>query len=247
MKDSGIAWTPEQAARAAVSYDPDHNSLPRVDWKFPTLTGAMGLHTTVNDMLKLARALLDETSSPLAAVAFDQKAEKMTWGRRIAHWGWVNGFNSSFYVDRDTKQAVVVWVNDGVNGHSTGLLVRLLLEGYATWDHDLSDLTDLTDAPVPDANKLAGTYVNREIPAGGAATPELVLKVKDGKLFAHTIGRSEIFDFRIYAKRNGTLFAKGPLYSTGGNEIVPIRDDKGEITGFYFRSGGFRVERKNQP
>lgn len=247
MKDSGIVWTPEQAARAAVSYDPDHTALPRVDWRFPTLTGAMGLHTTVNDMLKLARVLLDETSSPLSAVAFDQTAEKMTWGRRIEHWGWVNGFNSSFYVDRDTKQAVVVWVNDGVNGHSTGLLVRLLLEGYATWDHDLSDLTDLTDDPVPEADKLAGTYVNRDIPTGRSATSELVLKVKDGKLVAHTIGRSEVFDFRIYAKRDGTLFAKGPLYSPGGSEIVPIRNDKGEITGFAFRSGRFRVERKNQP
>jgi CubicO group peptidase (beta-lactamase class C family) len=247
MKDSGIVWTPEQAARAATSYDPDHTALPRVDWRFPTLTGAMGLHTTVNDMLKLARALLDETSSPLSAVAFDDKAEKMTWGRRIEHLGWVNGFNSSFYVDRDAKQAVVVWVNDGVNGHSTNLLVRLLLEGYATWDRDLSDLTDLTDDPVPEADKLAGTYVNREIPTGGAATPELVVNVKDGKLFAHTIGRSEIFDFRIYAKRDGTLFAKGPLYYPGGNEIVPTRDDKGEITGFSFRSGGFRVERKIQP
>ncbi len=247
MKDSGIVWTPEQAARAAVSYDPDHTALPRVDWRFPTLTGAMGLHTTVNDMLKLARALLDEKSSPLSAVAFDEKAEKMTWGRRIAHWGWVNGFSSSFYVDRDAKQAVVVWVNDGVNGPSTGLLVRLLLEGYATWDHDLSDLKDVTDDPVPDADKLAGTYVNREIPAGGAASPELVLKVKDGKLLAYAIGRSEIFDFRIYAKRDGTLFAKGPLYSPGGSEIVTSRNDKGEITGFAFRSGGFRVERKSQP
>ena len=247
MKDSGIAWTLEQAARAAVSYDPDHTPLPRVDWKFPTLTGAMALHTTVNDMLKLARALLDEKSSPLSAVAFDEKAEKMTWGRRITHWGWVGGFNSTFYVDRDARQAVVVWVNDGVNGHSTELLVRLLLEGYATWDHDFSDLTDVTDDPVPDADKLAGKYVNREIPTGVAATPELVLKVKDGKLVAHTIGRSEIFDFRIYAKRDGTLFAKGPLYSTAGSEIVPARDDKGEITGFYFRSGGFRVERKKQP
>jgi len=74
-----------------------------------------------------------------------------------------------------------------------------------------------------------------------------VVKVKDGKLVAHAIGRSEIFDFRIYAKRDGTLFAKGPLYSPGGNEIVTIRNDKGEITGFSFRSGGFRVERKNQP
>jgi CubicO group peptidase (beta-lactamase class C family) len=247
MKDSGIGWTPEQAARAAVSYDPDHTALPRADWRFPTLTGAMGLHTTVNDMLKLARALLDETPSPLSAVAFDDKAEKMTWGRRIAHWGWVGGFNSSFYVDRDTKQALVVWVNDGVNGHSTGLLVRLLLEGYATWDHDLSDLTDVTDGPVPDAEKLAGIYIKREIPTGGAATTELVVKVKDGKVVAHAIGRSEIFDFRIYVKRDGTLFAKGPLYSPGGSEIVLIRNDKGEITGFYFRSGGFRVERKDQP
>ena len=75
----------------------------------------MALHTTINDMLKLARALLDETSSPLSAVAFDDKAEKVTWGRRIAHWGWVNGFSSSFYVDRDAKQAVVVWVK----GHSS--------------------------------------------------------------------------------------------------------------------------------
>jgi CubicO group peptidase (beta-lactamase class C family) len=247
MKDSGIVWTPEQAARAAVSYDPDHTALPRVDWRFPTLTGAMGLHTTVNDMLKLARALVDETSSPLSAVAFDEYAEKMTWGRRIVHLGWVNGFSSSFYVDRDARQAVVVWVNDGVNGPTTGLLIRLLLEGYATWDHDLSDLTDVTDAPIPDADKLAGTYVNREIPTGGAATTEVVVKVKDGKLVAHAIGRSELFDFRIYAKRDGTLFAKGPLYSAGGSEIVTSRNDKGEITGFSFRSGRFRVERKNQP
>ena len=87
----------------------------------------------------------------------------------------------------------------------------------------------LRNYPVQDADKLAGTYVNREIPAGGAATPELVLKAKDGKLFAHT------------------LFAQGPLYSPGGSEIVPIRNDKGEITGFAFRSGGFLVERKNQP
>jgi hypothetical protein len=196
-------------------------------------------------MLKLAQALLDEKSSPLAAVAFDEKAEKMTWGRRIAHWGWISGFNSAFYVDRDAEQAVVFWVNDGGIAQHMEAMVRLLLEGYATWDRDLSDLIDLTENPVPDADKLAGKYVDREIPTGGAATPELVLKVKDGKLVAHIIGRSEIFDFRIYAKRDGTLFAKGPLYSTGGNEIVPIRDDKGEITGFYSRSGGFRVERKN--
>ena len=245
MKDTGIAWTPEHAARAATSYDPDHNPVPHMDWKFPTLAGAGALHTTTNDMLKLAQALLDEKSSPLAAVAFDEKAEKMTWGRRIAHWGWISGFNSAFYVDRDAEQAVVFWVNDGGIAQHMEAMVRLLLEGYATWDRDLSDLIDLTENPVPDADKLAGKYVDREIPTGGAATPELVLKVKDGKLVAHIIGRSEIFDFRIYAKRDGTLFAKGPLYSTGGNEIVPIRDDKGEITGFYSRSGGFRVERKN--
>jgi CubicO group peptidase (beta-lactamase class C family) len=243
MKDSGITWAPEQAARAATSYDPDHHPLIHVDWKFPTLTGAMGLHTTANDMLKLARALVDETSSPLAAVAFDDKAEKMTWGRHIEHLGLVYGFKSSFFVDRDAKQAVVVWVNDGVNDYSAGRLVRLLLGGYATWDQELPDLADVTDDRVPDADNLVGTYVHH---AGGAAFPELVLKMKDGRLVAHAVGRSEIFDFRIYAKRDGTLMAKGPLYSPGGNEIVLIRGDKGEITGFMFRSGGFRVERKDQ-
>jgi hypothetical protein len=62
-------------------------------------------------------------------------------------------------------------------------------------------------------------------------------------MVAHAIGRSEMLDFRIYAKRDGTLFAKGPLYSAAGSEIVPTRDDQGEITGFHFRCGGFRVER----
>ncbi len=239
MKNSGIAWLPEQADRAATSYDPDHTPLLRVDWRHPTMTGAMGLHTTAHDMLKLARALVDEKSSPLAAVAFDDKAEKMTWGHRIDHPGWVHGFNSGFYVDRDAKQAVVVWVNDGVNGYSTARLLRLLLGGYATWDQAFPDLADVTDDPVPEADKLVGTYVS----TGGAAPLELVLKMKDGRLVAHVVGRSEIFDFRIYAKRDGTLLVKGPLYSPGANEIVLIRGDKGEIAAFMFRSGAFRVER----
>lgn len=242
MKDSGIVWTPEQAARAAVSYNPDHAPLPRVNWSSPTLTGAMGLHTTANDLLKLARALLDEESSPLAAVAFDDHASKMSWGRRISHWGWVGGFNSTFYVDRDAKQAVVVWVNDGVSALGADLLIRLVLQGYATWDHDLSDLKDVRDAPIPDADKLAGVYVLPEIPG----TPELLVKVKGGKLLAHAIGRSEIFDFGIYAKRDGTLFAKGPLYTMSGSDLVLTRDAQGKLTGFHFRSGQFRAERKNQ-
>src|SRR5207302_142482 len=108
-----------------------HNAAGRAvpGWNLPTLAGAGGIRSTVNDMLKLAAASLGLGNTPLAgAIALAEtprhEADSPTtriglaWhitkrfgSELILHNGATGGYHSYIGLDKNKKRAVIVLAN----------------------------------------------------------------------------------------------------------------------------------------
>ncbi len=227
MKDTGVRWTPTETARMAQGYDGDGEMVEAWDWQQSPVMPAGSLHSTVNDLMKLGKAALNP-KSPLADIAFDDKAEKLDWGKTVSHDGGTYGFNTSFTVNRDKKTVVVVLGNMGSGIVSqTAWQIRSLLEGRLSEGVTFPEITELPPAQLA---PYVGKYKITKMPDwwGPIPTGDLVFSVKDGKFYGRFEGGHGWFtDFQIYPLTNGDFYVKKEQF-----ELVFVKDAQGKVTGY---------------
>jgi len=129
MTDTCITLGDSQKPRLAQGYGAD--GKPAENWDLPALAGAGALRSTVNDMLKFARAAISEAGplgnafkdaqQPRRAVAPDKSMEiGLNWFTRHAgpvnivwHNGGTGGYRSFLGLDKERHRAVVLLTNSG--------------------------------------------------------------------------------------------------------------------------------------
>jgi|GEM_PF-887009 CubicO group peptidase (beta-lactamase class C family) len=230
MKDTATEWTRSQKERAAQGYDGDGNPWPLWEWKQSPFMSMGGLHSTVNDLLKLGQAALAKTSSPLDDIAFDEMAEKLDWGRVVTHDGATYGFNASFYVDRE-NQTILLVLGNMMNGivPRTAWHIRNLMQNKLSPAMEFPVFTEL---PVSALKPYVGRYRFTHVPDSWGPKPEEVYEfyLKEGKLYGRG-GHGWVTNFRIYPLANGNFYQKKGI-DESLKECVFTKDAKGRVTGY---------------
>ncbi len=176
MNDTGVAWTPEELGRVAEGFNGETQPPPLWKNKQSTFLPEGALHSTVNDLLKLARAALDENNQVLSGIAFDEIAQKLGWGTEVAHQGWSgDGFNSFFWMDRKNKMVVIVWGRcDAGFPCQVGDRVQAILMGKPPVSITLPTLTSLSEDQL---KTYPGSYRVIQPPEGVQAKDGLDIKI----------------------------------------------------------------------
>jgi CubicO group peptidase (beta-lactamase class C family) len=112
MAHSGITFTPWMRTHLAKGHD--MQGRPASNWDIPGLAGAGALRSTMNDMLRFARANLDPSGGPLHA------AMQRTHGRRTAAGRADMSIGMGWHIRR-VNDRDVHWHNGGTGGYRTWL------------------------------------------------------------------------------------------------------------------------------
>jgi hypothetical protein len=189
MTDCTVSLTNDQKERLATPHDKYSSATPL--WTFADLPGAGGVHATMRDMMRFAKAQLNPPSGPLGEAielawkqhtAADASGPAMGLGWMIAGDGqtrWHNGQNggshSAIFINRKLKCAVVVLCNTAATNDVDQLAMRLMqkaagleveLEPSETTDEDSDKLA--VDAKL--RARLVGRY---------QLTPDFIFDVQD--------------------------------------------------------------------
>ncbi len=225
MKDTGVSWTAEELPRAAQGYDGAMDPIPFLKWDNSVAVPAGALHSTVNDMLKLAHAALEKEDSPLADIAFDDTAQKLDWGPIVTHDGGTDGFNTSFFADRKQKAALVL-LGDCSNGvpSEVAYKIRGLLKGYVT---PATELPVFTQLPPDQLKQYVGKYHVVKVPSGWPTPKEDdTVELKDGFLYSKA-NKNYNHDVKIEALANGDFYQRLQRI-----EFSFTKDADGKVTGY---------------
>ena len=140
MTDCTVSLTSDQRKRLATPHA--KFGSPTSPWTFADLPGAGGIHATMRDMMRFAKAQLNPPSGPLGdaiELAWKQHAEADESGRAMGlgwifagdgqtrwHNGGTGGFSSAIFINRQLKCAVIVLCNTHVNNEVDELAIRLI-------------------------------------------------------------------------------------------------------------------------
>ncbi len=229
LRDTGVVWTPGELLRAAQGYDWGMNPL-KLWWRWDqtTFMPAISLHSTVNDLLKLARAAMVENGSPLANIAFNETAQKLDWGTQVTHEGRFDGFETFFLVDRAPKIALVILVNcEGNIPVEISGKIRGLLKGY--WPSD-SDLPVLAHLSSDQEKPYIGQYRPIKMPSSWSSDPppekDFKIVLREGRLVAVNT-QCSCPDVPIDPLANGNFYMRNQHL-----ELTFTKDKSGKVTGF---------------
>jgi len=226
LGDTGVTWTASELSRAAQGYGAGMVPLPLWKWENPAGMPAGSLHSTVNDMLKLSYAALDD-KGPLSGIAFDDTAQKLDWGPQVSHDGGTGGFNTSFFVDRGQKAVLVVLGNGTGNGIPSEVAynVRRLLRGYIVTGLSVPATLQLS----PDQLKpYVGKYRVVKTPPTWGPPPkdDFSIVLKNGALFV-LANQWLDHDMRIDPLADDDFYVRDQRF-----EFNFTKDAKGEVTGY---------------
>lgn len=112
MEHTGITLTPWMKQHLARGHDAGKNVTN--NWDLPTLAGAGALRSTLNDMLRFARANLDTSGGRLQRAIQQTHGARFTAGRPDLSIGL--NWHIRHYNDHD-----IVWHNGGTGGYRTWL------------------------------------------------------------------------------------------------------------------------------
>lgn len=242
MHDTRITLTPELEARSATGHD--ESLEPTHAWHFEMLAGAGALHSTLPDLLKLVRAVLDTGHGPLARdLAFAIRTRRPTsatdsiglaWHHLhvgttdvVWHNGGTGGFRSWLAIDIAHQRATVLLANVGGNFPLDPIGLALLRGG------------DLPPPPVvlsaialpPEAlERFVGTY---------QLTPSfsIVITRAGDQLEAQATGQQKL---PIFPSAPTTFF-----YKVVKAELLFQLDSSNRVTGVVLRQNGIgQVGRK---
>ncbi len=226
MGDTGIEWTVSEFSRAAEGHTADSDPIPHAEWKVSSLAGCGGLHSTINDLFKLGKAVFEKDRSPLGDIAFDPTAEKLDWGPQVTHGGGTFGFTSFFFVDRAKQTILVVWGNNHSEFPSqVASEIMKILKGESS---NGIQFPTLVETPSDQLQKYAGQYqiTNVDWEFYFKPYPEITLRAQDGRLVATSPNLP--LPWGLYPEPSGNFFVKN-----GGYEIAFSKKFlKGKFPGF---------------
>jgi serine-type D-Ala-D-Ala carboxypeptidase/endopeptidase len=177
MTDCTVSLSRDQTNRLATPHDKFGSAT--LPWTFADLPGAGGIHITMRDMMRFAKAQLTPPSGTLGEaikLAWKQHSEAdasgtaMGLGWMIAgdgqtrwHNGQTGGSHSAIFINRELKCAVIVLCNTAVTNEVDQLAMQLVMkaagqvvkqEPSETPDHDSDNLA--IDSKLH--SRLAGLY-----------------------------------------------------------------------------------------
>ncbi|HEX3599324.1 MAG TPA: serine hydrolase domain-containing protein [Lacipirellulaceae bacterium] len=181
MTDCTVSLSDDQTKRLATPHDKFGSAASQ--WAFADLPGAGGVHATMRDMMRFARAQLNPPSATFGEaidLAWKQHTEAdasgaaMGLGWMIAgdgqtrwHNGGTGGFSTALFINRNIKSAVIVLCNTHVSNEIDQLAIKLIQkaagapareevkpEANATSGHDSTKLP--IDAKL--RSRLVGRY-----------------------------------------------------------------------------------------
>ncbi len=140
MTDCTVSLTSDQTNRLATPHA--KFGSPTSPWAFADLPGAGGVHATMRDMMRFAKAQLNPPSGPLGEaieLAWKQHAEPGESGQAMGlgwifagdgqtrwHTGGTGGFSSALFINRQLKCAVIILCNTSVHDEVDSLAIQLM-------------------------------------------------------------------------------------------------------------------------
>lgn len=223
MGNTGITWTESQTTKAATPYK-DKKKIDKDNWNEPTFAGSIGLHSSANDLLKLAQAAMDRNNPVLGNIVFGETAKRLELGgENVQYNGNINGGNSYFYLERKKKLALVALTNDG-SSTAPGKAVEKI--GYMLYGIDTEALVD--PGPVEVAPSLLRPYIGRyqmeEDTDLGAGNNIYDFSIVRGHLLAEKENTDQ--KLNIYMNVNGQFCIKSTGY-----QLLFLRDEQGRVIG----------------
>ncbi len=213
MKDTAVVLTPSMKARMSVGHAA--SGYPTPNWDLPTLAGAGGIRSTLNDMLTFLaanlvagpadiRADLDMTHTPRHDTGALPGQIGLAWhirGDRAAglvwHNGGTGGFHSFIGFDKARRLGVVVLHNSAANIDDIGFHLLNAAVALVETKPPARPRTEIT----VDARTLEG-YVGQY-----AIGPTFVITIsREGdRLFLQATGQPR---FPIFAETETRFFLK---------------------------------------
>jgi CubicO group peptidase (beta-lactamase class C family) len=142
MTDCTVSLSSDQRKRLAVPHDGVGSATP--PWTFADLPGAGGIHATMRDMMRFARAQLTPPTGTLGEAIelawkqqrdTDESGPAMGLGWLIAgdgqtrwHNGQTGGSHSAVFINRELECAVVVLCNTAVTDEVDQLAMQLVMK-----------------------------------------------------------------------------------------------------------------------
>lgn len=231
MSMSGTRFS--AAMRAHLARGHDENGKPASNWDLDALTGAGGIRSTANDMLRYLKANMGASHSPLrAAMTFAQQPRaEVGKGMRIG-LGWM------------TTDKGIVWHNGGTGGYRSfigfttdGRRGVVILTNSATGVDELGFATLDPDAPITPARKAI------TLPPASLDAYVGTYKLAD-KFFLRVFRVGD--DLLTQATGQGAI----PIFAAAPNEffvkVAPIslsfhRDAKGDVDSLVLHQNGDHV------
>lgn len=156
LLDTSVFWTPSQLERAEQGYDSNDEPTKLWEWKEKTFIPAGAIHSTADDMLKLASSLFNQNSN-IQKLTSNKMAEELGWNPIIEHDGQTFGFNSAFFVSKPKKNAFIIWGNCGdLKISQLAIEVKRLLNGHKPVPLDLPTIIPLTELRL---KPFLGSYI----------------------------------------------------------------------------------------
>jgi len=190
MADCTVALSSDQQKRFATPHDKYGSAV--VPWDFADLPGAGGIHATLRDMMRFAKAQLEPPSGPIGEaieLAWKQHAEAdesgpamgLGWiiagdGQTRLHNGQTGGSTSALFVNRKLKCAVVILCNTSVDHEEIDKLALQMVMKATGVEGPQAPAKEAEEAPEGLAidEKLRRRLVGRY-----QLTPEFIFTVKD--------------------------------------------------------------------
>lgn len=163
MTDCTVLLSKEQAKRLATPHKNYGSTTP--PWTFSDLPGAGGIHATMRDMMRFAKAQLSPPTGKLGEaieLAWKQQRDADTSGSAMGlgwqiagdgqtrwHNGQTGGSHSALFINRKLNIAVVVLCNTAVTNEIDQLAMRLVMKAAGqdvkpqpekTSDHQSGDI-----------------------------------------------------------------------------------------------------------
>lgn len=241
MKDTTIALRDDQKARLARPYNAA--LAPERNWDFDALVGAGGIRSSVNDLLKFARAGLSKDDRPVVKAihtawqpvpvdaATQPTGPKMglCWmiagdGQTRWHNGMTGGYSSVLFIHSGGKKAVVVLCNTATD-RTTALGEKLV---QALFGMKVSPATMPKEVQVP--AEVLKRYVGEYQLAPGAV---FTVTLEEGKLMAQLTGQPKI---QVFATSEKEFF-----YKVVDAQLSFEVNEKGETTKLTLHQNGMNL------
>ena len=191
MTDCTVSLNADQRKRQAVPHVSfDSTASP---WTFADLPGAGGVHATMRDMMRFAKAQLSPPEGTLGdAIELawkqhrdaDASGAAMGLGWMIAsdgqtrwHNGQTGGFHSALFINRDLKCAVVILCNTAVSGEIDQLAMQMIQKA-AGQEVELESNEESDDGP--DAHGIDSKH-RRRLEGRYQLAPNFIFTVRDRK------------------------------------------------------------------